>query len=258
MRFLNKLILFFGLFFSPYLLLGQYYPSKNYSTTDGLPNNAVRSLFLDSKNILWIGTENGVSRMENGSFSTLNEIDGLGHNSCWDINQDSNGNMWFASYGGGVSKYDGKKFTVFNVKNGLSLDRVRKLFSYKNKMFIGTELGISIIDIKSDEVVTIKGIRPHFGVFMVSDFFTYKKDVYFSTINEGLFKVDFSRFIPKIVPIVEFNITGNANDSHAYSLGNFDSKLYLSNKGFINIIELEHLKKGLLSTSTFGQSIIWD
>lgn len=63
MRFLNKLILFFGLFFFPYLLLGQYYPSKNYSTTDGLPNNAVRSLFLDSKNILWIGTENGVSKM---------------------------------------------------------------------------------------------------------------------------------------------------------------------------------------------------
>lgn len=258
MRFLNKLILFFGLFFFPYLLLGQYYPSKNYSTTDGLPNNAVRSLFLDSKNILWIGTENGVSRMENGSFSTLNEIDGLGYNSCWDINQDSNGNMWFASYGGGVSKYDGKKFTVFNVKNGLPLDRVRKLFSYKNKMFIGTELGISIIDIKTNEVVTTKGIRPHFGVFMVSDFFTYKKEVYFSTINEGLFKVDFASSIPKIVPIVEFNITGNAKDSHAYSLGNFDSKLYLSNKGFINIIELEHLKKGLLSTNTFGQSIIWD
>jgi hypothetical protein len=258
MRFLNKLILFFGLLLFPYLLFGQYYPSKNYSTTDGLPNNAVRSLFLDSKNVLWIGTENGVSRMENGSFSNLDETDGLGHNSCWDINQDANGNMWFASYGGGVSKYDGKKFTVFNVKNGLPLDRVRKLFSYKNKMFIGTELGISIIDINTNEVVTTKGIRPHFGVFLVSDFFTYKKAVYFSTINEGLFKVDFTTSIPKIVPIVEFKITGNDKDSHAYSLGNFDSKLYLSNKGFVNIFDLEHLKKGLLSISNFGQSIIWD
>ena len=132
MRFLNNFLLFFGLLFSPYLLLGQYYSSKNYSTTDGLPNNAVRSLFLDSKNILWIGTENGVSRMENGSFSNLDETDGLGHNSCWDINQDINGNMWFASYGGGVSKYDGKKFTVFTTKNGLLANKTRKVFPFKN------------------------------------------------------------------------------------------------------------------------------
>lgn len=258
MQFLNKLILFFVPLFFPYLVMGQYHPSKNYSTTDGLPNNAVRSLFLDSKNVLWIGTENGVSRMENGSFSNLSETDGLGHNSCWDINQDINGNMWFASYGGGVSKYDGKKFSVFNVKNGLPVDRVRKLFPYNNKMFIGTELGISIIDINTNKVVTPKGIPSHFGVFLISDFFTYKKAVYFSTINEGLFKVDFNSSIPKIVPIVEFKITGNDKDSHAYSLGKFGSKLYLSNKGFVNIFDLEHLKNGILSTNTFGQSIIWD
>ena len=238
--------------------MGQYHPSKNYSTKDGLPNNAVRSLFLDSKNVLWIGTENGASRMENGSFSNLSETDGLGHNSCWDINQDINGNMWFASYGGGVSKYDGKKFTVFNVKNGLPVDRVRKLFPYNNKMFIGTELGISIIDINTNKVVTPKGIPSHFGVFLISDFFTYKKAVYFSTINEGLFKVDFNSSIPKIVPIVEFKIMGNDKDPHAYSLGKFGSKLYLSNKGFVNIFDLEHLKNGILSTNTFGQSIIWD
>lgn len=238
--------------------MGQYYSSKNYSTTDGLPNNAVRSLFLDSKNILWIGTENGVSRMENGSFSNLDETDGLGHNSCWDINQDINGNMWFASYGGGVSKYDGKKFTVFNVKNGLPVDRVRKLFPYNNKMFVGTELGISIIDINTNKVITPKEILPHFGVFLVSDFFIYKNVVYFSTINEGLFKVDTSTSIPKIIPVVEFKITGNDKDPHVYSLGNFGSTLYSSNKGFVNIFDLEHLKNGIISTNTFGQSIVWD
>jgi hypothetical protein len=258
MRFLNKVILFFGLLFSPYLLSGQYHPSQNYSTKEGLPNNAVRSLFLDSKNVLWIGTENGVSRMENGSFSNLDETDGLGHNSCWDINQDSNGNMWFASYGGGVSKYDGKKFKIFNVKNGLPIDRVRKLFPFKNKLFIGTELGISIVDINTNKVVTPKGIRPHFGVFLVSYFFTYKETVYFSTVNEGLFKVDYASSIPKIVPVFEYKITGSDNDSHAYSLGNFGSKLYLSNKGFVNVFDLAKLKENSLPISTFGKSVVWD
>jgi ligand-binding sensor domain-containing protein len=44
-------------------------------------------LILDAKNVLWIGTENGVSTMQNGEFSIINESNGLGHNSCWDISR---------------------------------------------------------------------------------------------------------------------------------------------------------------------------
>jgi hypothetical protein len=36
-------------------------------------------IFLDV-NVLWIGTENGVSTMQNGEFSIINESNGLGHN----------------------------------------------------------------------------------------------------------------------------------------------------------------------------------
>jgi ligand-binding sensor domain-containing protein len=44
----------------------------------------MQSIFiLDAKNVLWIGTENGVSTMQNGEFSIINESNGLGHNSCW-------------------------------------------------------------------------------------------------------------------------------------------------------------------------------
>jgi hypothetical protein len=189
MQFLNKLILFFVPLFFPYLVMGQYHPSKNYSTTDGLPNNAVRSLFLDSKNVLWIGTENGVSRMENGSFSNLSENDGLGHNSCWDINQDTNGNMWFASYGGGVSKYDGKKFTVFTTKNGLLANKTRKVFPFKNKIYVGTEQGVSIIDINTNKLITPK-VPTHKEDFISISFFEYRDEVYFASIFNGLFKID--------------------------------------------------------------------
>lgn len=247
MRLQNKLSFF--LIFFPILLLGQYFPSRNYSTTDGLPNNAVRSLFLDSKNVLWIGTENGVSRMENGTFSTIDEADGLGYNSCWDISQDANGNMWFASYGGGVSKFDGKKFTVFTTKNGLSSNRVRKVFSFKNKMYVGTELGISIIDIKTNKVFTPKGILPHFGKFIVTDFFLYNGEVYFSAVNEGFFKLNNSNSIPKIIPVLKHQ--------HIYSLGYFGLKLYGSNDGFIDEFDIQNIIKGEFSPSKFGKSTVW-
>lgn len=116
MRLLNKIFLHLFFLCFAFSLFGQSFPSRNFTTADGLPNNAVRSLFLDSKNILWIGTENGISRMENGMFTNIDESNGLSQNSCWDITEDSNGNMWFASYGGGISKFDGQKFTIFTKK----------------------------------------------------------------------------------------------------------------------------------------------
>lgn len=255
MKFQNSFFYFFLIF--TYSLFGQYLPSKNYTTADGLPNNAVRSLFLDSNHTLWIGTENGVSKMEDGSFSNLDESDGLGYNSCWDISQDRNGNMWFASYGGGVSLFDGKKFTVFTTKDGLASNKVRKVFSFKDKMYLGTELGISIIDVNSSKVATPKDIKPHYGVFIVTDFFIYEEEVYFSAINEGLFKLDESSAIAKIVPVVEYKITGADTDKHAYSLGYYDSILYSSSKGYINIFGFNTIKNVVSSSVSFGQSIVW-
>ncbi|EIA07733.1 histidine kinase [Flavobacterium frigoris] len=248
---------FFIYFIFTYAIFGQYLPSKNYSTSDGLPNNAVRSLFLDSSAILWIGTENGVSKMENGAFSNFDESDGLGHNSCWGISQDSKGNMWFASYGGGVSKFDGKKFTVFTTKNGLPSNRVRKVFSYRSKIYLGTELGVSILDINTGKIATPKDTKPHFGVFIVTGFFVYDKEVYFATTNEGVFKLDESGAVAKIVAVLEYTITGKDTDEHAYSLGYFDSVLYASNKGFVNTFILDNGKDVISATPPFGQSIVW-
>jgi two-component sensor histidine kinase len=244
----NSFFYYLFFFFAPFFVFGQYFPSKNYSTTEGLPNNAVRALFIDSKNVLWIGTENGVSRMINGSFSNLDESDGLGHNSCWDISEDSNGNMWFASYGGGVSKFDGKKFTVFTVKDGLLADKTRKVFPFKNKMYVGTEQGVSIIDIKTNTMITPK-VPSHEEDFICVSFIEYKEEVYFTSTFKGLFKIDESGTIPIIIPVVLHK--------NSYSLGMFGTTLYSGNEGFIDQFDIEKIKKGDLSSTKFGRSFVW-
>lgn len=244
----NSCPIFFLFLLFPIFLFGQYYPSRNYTTTDGLPNNAVRSLFLDAKNVLWIGTENGISRMENGTFSTIDEANGLGQNSCWDIAQDANGNMWFASYGGGVSKFDGKKFTVFTTKKGLLEDKVRKIFYFKNKMYVGSIQGISIIDINTNKLVSPK-VPPHKDDFICISFFEHRGEVYFATIFEGLFKIDESRAVPKIIPIVLHKKT--------YGLALYGTTLYSSNEGFLDKFNIDDLLKGDRSSVKFGKSLVW-
>ena len=228
-------------------VFAQKYPSKNYTTSEGLQNNAVRSLFVDKDHVLWVGTENGVSRFINGQFYNLSEEDGLGHNSCWDISQDSDGNMWFASYGGGISKFDGKKFTLFSAKNGLPSDKIRKVFPFKNNIYVGTEQGISIIDIKTSKISTPKVPKTKED-FICIDFFVYHNDVYFISVFDGVFKIDESSNSPKIVPVYL--------RSNFYSAFLDNENLHLSNEGFIEKINIQELLHKNFKLVQFGNSII--
>lgn len=238
------------LLMSSLIITAQYKPAKNYTTANGLPNNAVRSLFLDQNYDVWIGTENGICKFENGTFSTLELPKKITNNSCWDINQDSEGNMWFASYGGGIYKYDGKRYTVFNASNGLPNTKARKLLAYKNKMYVGTELGVAIIDIKTNKISVPKGILPHFGVFIVTDFVMYKNEVYFSTSNEGVFKIVYKNRLPRIERVLKLD--------HAFSLGLFDNTLFVGGKATMEQLDVNDLIENKNTTKSFGSTTVWD
>jgi ligand-binding sensor domain-containing protein len=101
-----------------------------------LSPNAAHSLATDNDNNLWIGTAGGGAYKYDGkNFKPyLTEIgrkqeDSLYHNWIPFIRKDSKGNMWFASMThGGVSRYDGEKFTHYMPEDGLSDDMVRTIF----------------------------------------------------------------------------------------------------------------------------------
>ncbi|MBM3240962.1 hypothetical protein FJZ31_32165 [Candidatus Poribacteria bacterium] len=55
-----------------------------------------------------------------GTWRNYDTLDGLPANAVTDIYRDSDGVMWFATDGGGVSRYDGKEFANFTTKDGLA------------------------------------------------------------------------------------------------------------------------------------------
>lgn len=77
---------------------------KTYSTKDGLSGNMIHALTIDSKGIMWIGTDGGVSRFDGKGFSNLTEKDGIG--AVFAIAIDRQGHKWFGTFGG-VSQYRG-------------------------------------------------------------------------------------------------------------------------------------------------------
>ena len=76
------------------------------------------------------------------NFSTFNKQKGLKYSSVHCQTQDKNGNIWFCTYGGGVSKYDGESFTHYTEKEGLTNNRVWSILQDKDEnIWFGTDGG---------------------------------------------------------------------------------------------------------------------
>lgn len=84
------------------------------------------------------------------SFSQNNQLraytlkDGLPQSQVNAIVQDELGYLWIGTQGGGIARFDGKSFTVWNEKNGLMSNYIHALKFEKNKLYIGTRQGLAI------------------------------------------------------------------------------------------------------------------
>ncbi|WP_268035065.1 histidine kinase [Algoriphagus sp. PAP.12] len=250
MVFIKKLFFLFWIF----LAVGgsvhsQQVPSHNFTTADGLPNNAIRSLLVDSRGILWIGTENGLSKYENGIFQNFFEEDGLGFNSCWAIAEDKNGNLWFGSYGGGVSVFDGSEFHVFTKDDGLTDNRIRRFYAYQDLMLIGTEDGVSIADIKTFSIQPITSSQKENDLNYTTGFFENGGQLFFTTYRSGTYRLDLSGHSSKVSLVNEW--------FPIYSIFQKGEDLFLADKGSIKKVRLPDFLKGEIPSDSFGQSIVW-
>jgi len=210
----------------------------------------VRSLLVDSNNILWIGTENGVVKKENEEFKYFFEEDGLALNSCWAIAEDRKGNLWFGSYGEGLSIYDGFQFKVISQNEGLVHNEITQLFSNENFMYVGTSDGVSLIDINTHKVFSVNNPGGK-ELFRVQDFFEFQKEVYVVTYNSGVFKIVGGKLQLSLVKV---------NDhKYIYSVLVDNDSIYSSNKGFFTKNPLaEYTVKDSVPSRKLGKSIIWD
>ncbi|MCE3279862.1 MAG: rsbU 7 [Bacteroidetes bacterium] len=99
----------------------------------------VYKLYKDSLGNIWAGTAKGVLKITYGKMRTITKANGLCGNLVDAITQDREGNMWFGSFAGGVSKYQNDLFTNFNEDHGLAHNTVMSIFKdSKDNFWIGT------------------------------------------------------------------------------------------------------------------------
>lgn len=235
------------------IVIAQQYPSKNISTIDGLANNSIYSILKDSRGILWLGTGNGVSTIIDNTITNYTVADGLAHNNCWSIVEDKNGIIWLGSYGGGLSYFDGKSFRIINKKSGLFSNDIRRLFVFKDNLYVGTAHGLSVIDVNTKKITTIYQ-KSNFDKFQIMDFYEHQNEVYLGSYRDGIWKINLEK---KELEFVVLNI------KWLYSIFKNKNALYLSADGnnvsniAINKFEINSLATNFIPQKSFGNTVFW-
>lgn len=234
------------------ILFSQHYPSVNYSTLNGLSNNSVYAVLKDSRDVVWVGTANGLSAIQNGSIQNFYTTDGLAHNSCWAIAEDHLHRLWFGSYGGGLTFYDGRKFQIINTSKGLVNDKIRTLFIHGNYLYVGTQYGFSIIDVATRKIVYSDKIKGEKGMFQVMSFYIQKGKVFFVTFDDGIWSIDLAK---KKIHLENHDI------AHVFSIYQTQSNLYCSHidmeNGYFNQMSIYNSNIKLINRFRSG-TIVWD
>jgi len=116
---------------------------------EGLPQESIFSLIQSRDGYLWMGTKGGLTRFDGVRFTTFDDRDPkqLRDNEVWAIAEDTDGGIWAATYGGGVSRYLHGAFTTYTSEQGLLSDYVAAVCAdAEGGVWVGSDRGLTHID----------------------------------------------------------------------------------------------------------------
>ncbi len=143
---------------------GGFVYATNFLTSDRPPamatNGAVagRDRFVVRANAETRDIDLQIAPFKKGNWITYTRMDGLAHDQVVDIHETKDGMMWFATYGGGVSRWDGRQFVNYTKADGLVSDAVWKVAEDKTGAlwFTTFNFGVSRWDGKKFQTFTDK------------------------------------------------------------------------------------------------------
>ncbi|MEO6327407.1 MAG: two-component regulator propeller domain-containing protein [Ginsengibacter sp.] len=135
----------------------QHIKFEHIGTNMGLSQSNVICIFQDSRGFMWFGTRDGLNKYDGYKFTVYkydaeNE-NSLSQNTVQDIIEDHDGNLWIATEGGGLNKFDREKEKFIRFKNNskdphsIRNDYISKLMEdeYGN-LWIATNGGLNMYD----------------------------------------------------------------------------------------------------------------
>ncbi|MDW3646110.1 MAG: two-component regulator propeller domain-containing protein [Bacteroidia bacterium] len=149
----------------------------------------ITDIHFDREGNLWVASQDeGMARcnIQKGSLEFYDRKQGLASNHISQVIDDSWGNIWAASLGGGISKFSNRKFIHYGKENGLrSSDIISFEMDAKDRIWLGSaERGFYIMD---ERWFTHFDAQSGFQNVGVKKIFRDKEDrMWLGTLNRGL------------------------------------------------------------------------
>ena len=117
----------------------------NFDESNGLGDNRIWDLAVDSKNNYWLALDGkGVEMFDGKEFHSYQIKDGITAGETFTAHVDDFDNVWIGTFGGGVCYFDGEIWNSVDTRDGLLDDLVGSICSIDgNKYWFGSENGIT-------------------------------------------------------------------------------------------------------------------
>ncbi|MCD0469977.1 two-component regulator propeller domain-containing protein [Flavobacterium sp. JAS] len=181
---------------------------NNQSYYSGLDAADIQTIFIDSKQNIWIGSwDRGIYFLKNGTTRFINyntaNTSGLKSNRIFSFSEDSKGRIWIGTFIKGLHYFDNKSNTFIHCEsksftdNALDNAFIRKVFvDSDNVLWIGTILGLYQVSLKDDSDFKVTNMRD--AMFkdktkynsiqtILSIYESNDKTIWIGTDGEGLF-----------------------------------------------------------------------
>ena len=175
----------------------QVYYFKGYSTSDGLVQGTVKTIYEDSKGRMWFGTAEGVSIYDGTEFSNYGIAEGFSRPVITSFYEISPGIMLVGTLGDGLVVFIDPPFSTPKLKtkitskkyvNGIYITQIKA--DKNGNVYICTENGITIWKMEANKIVAIESIDT-FGEFGNPSLFQiefYNNENFYAATNYGLIK----------------------------------------------------------------------
>jgi len=166
-----------------------WYTKKN----TNINSSFITHIFKDSKGLIWVSSTSGVSVLKGQEFINYSDKDHL--NAAWVLQaaEDKLGNIWLATFTGGLNRFDGKSFEYYDTSKGVTSDNIYSVVSdAEGNIWAGTQNGVDKITIGSDgKVLSIHNFDKDDGFIGIENngscnLLAKDGSIWFGTINGAM------------------------------------------------------------------------
>jgi PAS domain S-box-containing protein len=108
----------------------------------------VRDITEDADGTLWVGGLQGLWHVRDGKTDLYNHEHGLANDAVYDVLRASDGNLWVATYGGGLNRFRDGHFKPITSKEGLPNNMLVRLHEQRGQLWVSSNQDIFRLDLK--------------------------------------------------------------------------------------------------------------